>query len=172
MFNDNTEYSLEDIKQSTSIEDSELRRTLQSLACGKARVLSKIPKGRDIMDDDKFAFNSDFRNKLYRIKINQIQLKETVTIAKQININDNELCSLLTARGTSYHSGTGLPGQAISDRRGHRSDNEDQEIVSSQHPSDRTLRSAQIPSQGMSQIDIVLNNRCSVKKAGRPEETD
>lgn len=80
MFNDNTEYSLDDIKQSTLIEDSELRRTLQSLACGKARVLTKIPKGRDVMDDDRFAFNCDFKNKLYRIKINQIQLKETVKL--------------------------------------------------------------------------------------------
>lgn len=60
------------------IEDSELRRTLQSLACGKARVITKIPKGRDIIDNDRFIFNSEFINKLFRIKINQIQLKETV----------------------------------------------------------------------------------------------
>ena len=78
LFNDNNEFSLEDIKQFTSIEDSELRRTLQSLACGKARVLTKIPKGRDVLDDDRFAYNCDFKNKLFRIKINQIQLKETV----------------------------------------------------------------------------------------------
>lgn len=60
------------------IEDSELRRTLQSLACGKARVITKIPKGRDIVDNDRFVFNNEFINKLFRIKINQIQLKETV----------------------------------------------------------------------------------------------
>ncbi|XP_054159550.1 cullin-4A-like [Oppia nitens] len=77
LFNDCDELSLDDIKQSTSIEDSELRRTLQSLACGKARVLTKIPKGRDVLDDDRFAFNIEFKNKLFRIKINQIQLKET-----------------------------------------------------------------------------------------------
>jgi cullin 4 len=80
LFNDNNESSFEDIKQATAIEDSELRRTLQSLACGKARVLTKIPKGRDVMNEDKFIFNFDFKNKLFRIKINSIQLKETVNI--------------------------------------------------------------------------------------------
>ena len=59
-------------------QDGELRRTLQSLACGKARVLTKIPKGRDVVDGDRFQFNSDFTNKFFRIKINQIQMKETV----------------------------------------------------------------------------------------------
>lgn len=57
----------------------ELRRTLQSLACGKARVLHKTPKGKDIDDKDMFEFATDFKHKLYRIKINQIQMKETVS---------------------------------------------------------------------------------------------
>ena len=59
-------------------EDSELRRTLQSLACGKARVLIKSPKGKEVEDGDKFIFNGEFKHKLFRIKINQIQMKETV----------------------------------------------------------------------------------------------
>ena len=61
-----------------SPEEGELRRTLQSLACGKARVLNKSPRGKDIEDGDRFNFNNDFRHKLFRIKINQIQMKETV----------------------------------------------------------------------------------------------
>lgn len=60
------------------VEDNELRRTLQSLACGKARVLTKIPKSKDVEDGDKFSCNNDFKHKLFRIKINQIQMKETV----------------------------------------------------------------------------------------------
>lgn len=79
LFNFSNELSFEYLKAATNIEDGELRRTLQSLACGKARVLSKSPKGRDIEDNDKFRFNNDFINKLYRIKINQIQMKETVS---------------------------------------------------------------------------------------------
>ncbi|MBN3297442.1 CUL4B protein, partial [Amia calva] len=78
MFNEGEEFSLEEIKQATGIEDSELRRTLQSLACGKARVLTKTPKSKDVEDGDKFTCNDDFKHKLFRIKINQIQMKETV----------------------------------------------------------------------------------------------
>ncbi|GAB0179004.1 cullin-4A [Grus japonensis] len=78
MFNEGDEFSFEEIKMATGVEDSELRRTLQSLACGKARVLVKNPKGKDVEDGDKFIFNGDFKHKLFRIKINQIQMKETV----------------------------------------------------------------------------------------------
>ncbi|XP_071553163.1 cullin-4A [Temnothorax nylanderi] len=77
LFNDSDNLSLEDIKAATNIEDGELRRTLQSLACGKARVLQKNPRGRDVADNDRFVFNAEFTNKLFRIKINQIQMKET-----------------------------------------------------------------------------------------------
>ncbi|KAK7805729.1 hypothetical protein U0070_010950 [Myodes glareolus] len=78
MFNEGDGFSFEEIKMATGIEDSELRRTLQSLACGKARVLIKSPKGKEVEDGDKFIFNGDFKHKLFRIKINQIQMKETV----------------------------------------------------------------------------------------------
>uniref|UniRef100_A0A8K9XAQ2 Cullin-4B n=1 Tax=Oncorhynchus mykiss TaxID=8022 RepID=A0A8K9XAQ2_ONCMY len=78
MFNEGEEFSVEEIKSATGIEEGELRRTLQSLACGKARVLNKSPRGKDIEDGDRFNFNNDFRHKLFRIKINQIQMKETV----------------------------------------------------------------------------------------------
>ena len=44
----------------------------QSLACGKARVLGKIPKGKDINDGDKFVYNKEFTNALFKIKINQV----------------------------------------------------------------------------------------------------
>ena len=86
-------------------EKKELDRTLQSLACGKVRVLVKHPKGKDINAGDQFSFNlvrglslycgigatredhsldylcvtaQDFRDDHVRIKINQIQQKETV----------------------------------------------------------------------------------------------
>uniref|UniRef100_A0A8C1PL17 Cullin 4A n=1 Tax=Cyprinus carpio TaxID=7962 RepID=A0A8C1PL17_CYPCA len=80
MFNETEEFSMEEIRTATGIEDDELKRTLQSLACGKARVLNKTPRGKDVEDGDSFQFNSDFRHKLFRIKINQIQMKETVSV--------------------------------------------------------------------------------------------
>ncbi|XP_002972211.2 cullin-4 [Selaginella moellendorffii] len=78
LFNDSLRLSFQDIKDSTGIEDKELRRTLQSLACGKVRILQKQPKGREVEDDDVFTFNEDFTAPLFRIKVNAIQLKETV----------------------------------------------------------------------------------------------
>lgn len=59
------------------IADKELKRTLQSLACAKYRVLSKKPKGRDVNPTDEFSYNAGFSDAKMRIKINQIQLKET-----------------------------------------------------------------------------------------------
>ena len=79
LFNETNELGLEEIRLGTRIEESELARTLQSLACGKARVLNKTPKGKEVEINDKFAFNADFKAKLFRIKINQIQMKETVS---------------------------------------------------------------------------------------------
>jgi len=78
LFNDTPKLSFQDIKDSTSIDDKELRRTLQSLACGKVRVLQKFPKGREVEDEDSFVFNEEFSAPLYRIKVNAIQMKETV----------------------------------------------------------------------------------------------
>ncbi|KAE8713076.1 Cullin-4 [Hibiscus syriacus] len=63
LFNDAEKLSFLDIKGSTSIEDKELRRTLQSLACGK------FPKGRDVENDDSFVFNDGFSSPLFRIKV-------------------------------------------------------------------------------------------------------
>ncbi|XP_069105312.1 cullin-4A-like [Argopecten irradians] len=77
LFNDGVKFSLDAIRQATAIEDGELRRTLQSLACGKARVLQKHPKSKEIEDDDVFIYNEGFKHKLCKIKINQIQMKET-----------------------------------------------------------------------------------------------
>jgi len=47
------------------------------MACGKVRVLRKRPKGKDVLDGDSFTFPLDFKHKLFRIKVNTIQLKET-----------------------------------------------------------------------------------------------
>ena len=57
--------------------DQELKRTLQSLACAKYRVLSKKPKGREVNATDEFSYNPGFSDAKMRIKINQVQLKET-----------------------------------------------------------------------------------------------
>jgi cullin-4 len=61
----------------------ELNRTLQSLACAKLRPLTKHPKGREISPADSFSLNSSFSDPKYRIKINTVQLKETLAENKE-----------------------------------------------------------------------------------------
>uniref|UniRef100_F1N3S4 Cullin 4A n=2 Tax=Bos TaxID=9903 RepID=F1N3S4_BOVIN len=129
MFNEGDGFSFEDIRMATGIEDSELRRTLQSLACGKARVLLKSPKGKEVEDGDKFLFNAEFKHKLFRIKINQIQMKETVR------------------GGAGQHHGACVPGPAVPDRCRHRQDHEDEEDAGPQPARLRAVQSAQVPSQ-------------------------
>ncbi|KAK2061665.1 Cullin family protein [Colletotrichum caudatum] len=67
----------EQISQSTNLQGGELVRTLQSLACGQFRVLTKHPKGKEVNPTDTFTINKAFSHPKIRVKINQIQLKET-----------------------------------------------------------------------------------------------
>lgn len=67
--------SYADIKAGTDLTDPDLVRTLQSLACGKFRVLVKHPKGRDVNPTDRFAFNEGFTSNLARVKIMQVASK-------------------------------------------------------------------------------------------------
>eukprot|EP00127_Corallochytrium_limacisporum_P004725 Clim_evm79s172 gene=Clim_evmTU79s172 len=76
-FNDRDTVSFKDLLSATGMEDKTLRTQLQSLACAKVRPLIKEPKGRDVEDDDVFHFNDKFENKHVKVKINQIQMKET-----------------------------------------------------------------------------------------------
>ncbi|KAK9823559.1 hypothetical protein WJX72_003747 [[Myrmecia] bisecta] len=85
LFNDADSLTFAEIQEASGIEEKELKRTLQSLACGKVRVLLKEPKGREVDSGDTFLFNEAFVASLYRIKINSIQLKETVEENKKTN---------------------------------------------------------------------------------------
>eukprot|EP00730_Choanoeca_flexa_P019489 TRINITY_DN9520_c0_g1_i1.p1 TRINITY_DN9520_c0_g1~~TRINITY_DN9520_c0_g1_i1.p1 ORF type:complete len:735 (+),score=219.46 TRINITY_DN9520_c0_g1_i1:131-2335(+) len=76
-FNDHTSLSFKQLQELTSLEDTELTRSLLSMSLGKTRVLTKSIKAKSITDDDRFAVNEKFSDKHKRVKINQIQLKET-----------------------------------------------------------------------------------------------
>ena len=51
---------------------------MQSLALGKKRVLVKKPPGKDVNPDDEFLFNLKFEDEKRNIRINTIQVQETV----------------------------------------------------------------------------------------------
>jgi cullin-4 len=69
--------SFADIATSVNMSKDDLKRTLQSLACGKVRVIKKRPKGKLVEETDHFIVAHDFKDRRLRIKINQIQIKET-----------------------------------------------------------------------------------------------
>ncbi|KAH9920321.1 Cullin-4B [Fomitopsis serialis] len=77
LFNESAELSFKEIKDQTRMDDAELRRTLQSLALGKKRVLRKVPVGKEVGDGDDFHYNADFSDPRYQVHINSIQVKET-----------------------------------------------------------------------------------------------
>ncbi|KAI0327296.1 Cullin-4B [Cubamyces sp. BRFM 1775] len=77
LFNEEATMSYADIKEQTRLDDGELQRTLQSLACGKKRVLRKQPLGKDVNPTDVFHFNAEFTDPRYQVHINSIQSKET-----------------------------------------------------------------------------------------------
>ena len=105
------------MKGATQIEDGELKRTLQSLSLGKQRVLRKERRegedGKEISEDTVFHFNAGFRHRLTRIRINTIQLKETVAEVNKTNeavLRDRQhqvdaaLVRIMKSRKTLAHS--------------------------------------------------------------------
>lgn len=62
-----------------STAEVDLKRTLQSLACGKQKVLKKRPVGAEVDESDAFYFNDDYTNPRHQIRIDSIQAKETVS---------------------------------------------------------------------------------------------
>ncbi|EPX72697.1 Cullin 4 [Schizosaccharomyces octosporus yFS286] len=65
-----------DLQKTTELTDADLTRTLQSLSCVRVRPLVMVPKGKVPKPDTMFYVNEKFTDKLYRIKINQIYLKD------------------------------------------------------------------------------------------------
>uniref|UniRef100_A0A6B2KYG7 Cullin-4 n=1 Tax=Arcella intermedia TaxID=1963864 RepID=A0A6B2KYG7_9EUKA len=78
MFNEGESHSFNDLVVFTGLEPNELKRTLQSLACGKIRILTKEPAGRIVAETDTFQINSNFATKSVKINVNSsVQVKET-----------------------------------------------------------------------------------------------
>jgi cullin 3 len=69
LFDDTDELDYASLTAGTGIPGPELKRALQSLACGRHRVLTKSPRGREVSETDVFNFNSGFTNPLARVRI-------------------------------------------------------------------------------------------------------
>jgi len=64
--------SYTDISKATNMQASDLKRTLQALACDKHKLLIKEPKGREIGDDDNFSFNTGFTHRMIKFKVQNL----------------------------------------------------------------------------------------------------
>ena len=105
--------SFREILDLTKIESGELKRTLQSLACGKIRPIKKRPKSKEVADTDNFVVAHDFKNSRFKLKINQIQIKETAEENQETNEKvfhdrlhtvDAVLVRIMKTRKTLSHS--------------------------------------------------------------------
>ncbi|RDB27309.1 Cullin-4 [Hypsizygus marmoreus] len=87
LFNDTTELRYPEILEQTRMSPDELKRTLQSLACGKKKVLKKVPPGRDVDETDVFKFNADFDDPRPKVHVSSIQAKVTLEESRRTNIS-------------------------------------------------------------------------------------
>ncbi|KAJ2825769.1 hypothetical protein FBU31_003618, partial [Coemansia sp. 'formosensis'] len=72
-----------EIQTLTHIPEEPLARQLQSLACGKYRILNKTPKSRDVSPTDSFTFNMDFKSPQYRIRIPVVSARSNIETGKE-----------------------------------------------------------------------------------------
>ncbi|CAN1302289.1 CUL4 [Linum perenne] len=79
LFNDAQKLSFEDIKDATGIEDKELRRTLQSLACGKVRVLLKVNaiQMKETVEENTSTTERVFQDRQYQVDAAIVRIMKT-----------------------------------------------------------------------------------------------
>ncbi|XP_057996406.1 cullin-4 isoform X2 [Hevea brasiliensis] len=79
LFNDAQKLSFQDIKDATSIEDKELRRTLQSLACGKVRVLQKVNaiQMKETVEENTSTTERVFQDRQYQVDAAIVRIMKT-----------------------------------------------------------------------------------------------
>lgn len=80
LFNEKTSWKAEEIQEATGLNDNDLTLTLQSLALGKKRVLTKEGSaGKGVEKEDLFIFNAEFTDTKYKVHVNSIQQRESVS---------------------------------------------------------------------------------------------
>ncbi|KAG5515816.1 hypothetical protein RHGRI_036759 [Rhododendron griersonianum] len=73
LFNDAQKLSFQDIKDSTGIEDKELRRTLQSLACGKVNAIQM----KETVEENTSTTERVFQDRQYQVDAAIVRIMKT-----------------------------------------------------------------------------------------------
>ncbi|RCN51280.1 cullin family protein [Ancylostoma caninum] len=90
LFNNQPSWTAADIMMATKLEQKEFVRTMVSLSCAKVRVLVKTPMNKEIKDDDVFTVNNDMKEMRFRIRISEVQMKETEEEYKAVEEEVNQ----------------------------------------------------------------------------------
>nr|GEV02965.1 cullin-1-like [Tanacetum cinerariifolium] len=69
LFNASEKLSYSEIKSQLNLADDDVVRLLQSLACAKYKILTKVPSSRTVSNTDVLQFNSKFTDRMRRIRI-------------------------------------------------------------------------------------------------------
>ncbi|KAK4361340.1 hypothetical protein RND71_020292 [Anisodus tanguticus] len=79
LFNDAEKLSFQDMREATRIEDKELRRTLQSLACGKVRVLQKVNaiQMKETAEENTSTTERVFQDRQYQVDAAIVRIMKT-----------------------------------------------------------------------------------------------
>ncbi|CAL5325072.1 hypothetical protein CsSME_00004254 [Camellia sinensis var. sinensis] len=84
LFNSTDRLSYKEIEQATEIPASDLKRSLQSLACVRGKnILRKEPMSKEVAEDDAFFFNDKFTSKLFKVKIGTVVAQKESEPEKQ-----------------------------------------------------------------------------------------
>ncbi|KZV88037.1 Cullin-domain-containing protein [Exidia glandulosa HHB12029] len=114
LFNDSPRLSMAEIEERTHLDADELKRTLQSLALGKHRVIKKLSPGKDVKAEDEFEFNESFTDARTKLRLPSIQAPtETVEDDSRARAQidgerqytlDAAIVRLMKAKRTMMHS--------------------------------------------------------------------
>jgi len=85
LFNTHNSLSFKEIQEETSIPIQDLKRNLYTLSCAKYRILLKNPKNAKFTPTDTFAFNGEFKSKLFRVKVTPVAMGNTEKDREAIN---------------------------------------------------------------------------------------
>jgi len=101
LFNKYDTLSFKEIQEATSVPIQDLKRNLYTLSCAKYKILIKDPATAKFGPGDTFTFNSDFKSKLFRVKVNPMPMnneKERETINEKINEDRKHLIEAAVVR--------------------------------------------------------------------------
>ncbi|XP_021748767.1 cullin-1-like [Chenopodium quinoa] len=85
LFNTSDRLSYSEIATQLNLADEDLVRVLQSLSCAKYKILLKEPTSRTVSPTDFFSFNSNFTDKMRRIRIPLPPMDERKKVVEDVD---------------------------------------------------------------------------------------